>query len=91
MPTNIIPSLDVTDNEGTLYACRRLNYSISSPHNSDISTISDITTAIATTNDEGHASSKEFELEGRRYNRTARGYFHRILPNGRICLEKSLW
>ena len=85
-----ILSLDEIDNEGTVSYCRRLNYSIYFPRNSEISTILDITIATAPTTAVDHTSSKEVQLEGRRYNRADRGYCHRRLPNGNICLKKSL-
>ena len=88
---NTIPYLDGIDNKGTVYTCRRLNYSRSSPRNSEISTISDITIDTAPTTAIGHMDSKEVELEGGRYNMVARGYCYRRLTNGNICLKRSLW
>ena len=38
-PENNIPSFDSIDNEGTVYTCKRFNYSSSSTRNSKISTI----------------------------------------------------
>ena len=69
-----IPPLDEIDNEVTVYIFRRLNYSSSSPCNSDISIISDIMIATAMNIAIGHTASKEVELEGGRYNRYPRGY-----------------
>ena len=81
-PTKKIPPLDEIDNKGTVYTCRRFNYSSSSPHNSYIRTISDITITTAPTTAIGYTDLNEVYLEGGRYNREARGYYHRILPNG---------
>ena len=86
-----IPYLDDIDNEGTVYTCRRLNYSSSSPQNSDISTISDIAISTAPTTAIGHTASKEVELEVWRYNKYARGYLHMRLPNRNIFLKGSIW
>ena len=73
-PAKNIPSLDDIDNEVTVSTCRSLDYSSSSPHNSEISTISDITIATAPTTAIDHTASKEVQLEGGGYNRAARGY-----------------
>ena len=72
-PEENIPSLDEIDNKVTVHTCRRLSYSSSSPHNSKISTISDITIATAPTNNSGHKDSKEVEVDRGRYNREAGG------------------
>ena len=72
-PENNIPSLDYIDNKGTVYNCRRIGYSSSSPHNSEISTILDITIATAPNTDIGHTDSNEVELEGERYNMVDKG------------------
>ena len=90
-PEKNLPSLDDIDNKGTVYTCQRLKYPSSSPQNSDIRTISEITIATATTTAIGHTASKEVEKEGGRYNRAARGYCNRRLPNGKICPKRSLW
>ena len=90
-PEKNIPSLDDIDNEGTIPTCWILNYSSSSTRNSEISLISDITIDTAPTTAIGHMAWKEFELEGEIYNRAARGYCHRRLPNGKRCLKRSLW
>ena len=90
-PENNIPYLDAIDNEGTVYTCRSFYYSSSSPCNSEIITISDITIATSPTTTIGHTASKEVELEGGRYNRAARGYCYRRLHNGNIFLKRSLW
>ena len=90
-PAKNIPSLDDIDNEGNVSTCRSLYDSSSSPRNSEISTISDITIATDPTTDIDHAASEEFKLEGGRYNREDRGYFHMRLNNGRICLKRILW
>ena len=73
-PEKNIPSLDDIDNEGTVYTCQILNYSSSSPHNSEINTISYITIATAPTTAIGHKYLKGFELEVGTYNRADRGY-----------------
>ena len=70
---------------------QRLNYSSSSPRNSEIIAISDIKIATAPTTDIGHTDSKEVELKVGRYNRSDRGYLHRRFTNGKICLKKSIW
>ena len=57
-PSIKMPSLGDIYNEVIVYTFQRLNYSSSSPHNSDISTISDITFATAPTTDIGHTASK---------------------------------
>ena len=54
--SNIIPYLGDIDNEGIVYTYWGLNYSISSPRNSEISTISDITIATAPTTAIGHTA-----------------------------------
>ena len=90
-PSNNIPYLGGIDNKGTVYTCRSLNYSSSSPHNSDISTISETTIATATTTDIGHTDGKESEKERWRYNREARGYWNIMFPNGKRCLNSILW
>ena len=59
--------------------------------NTDISIISEITIANAPTTAIGHTDSKEVESEVGRYNRAARGYRYRRLPNGKICTKRSLW
>ena len=66
--------LDDIDNESTVSTCRRLNYSISSPRNSEISTIPEIAVVTVTTTPIGHTASKEVEEAGGRYNRAVRGY-----------------
>ena len=58
MMENTIPYLDGIDNKVTLYTYRRLSYSSSSPWNSEISTISDITIDTGPTTDIGHTASK---------------------------------
>ena len=73
-PEKNIPSLDYIDNKVTVSTCWSLNYSSSSPRNSEISTISDITIATAPTTDIDHTYLKELQLEGGRYNRASRGY-----------------
>ena len=57
---NNIPSLDNIDNEGTVHTCRRLDYSSSSPRNSEISMILDIAIATFKITDIGHTDSKKF-------------------------------
>ena len=88
---NNITYLDEIDNEGTVSTFQSLNYSSSSPRNSEIRTISDIKIATDPTTAIGHTASKEVKLEGGRYNRADRGYYNRRLPNGKICLTRSLW
>ena len=73
-----------------VYTCRSLNYSISSPRNLEISTISDVMMATALTTDIDHMASKEVQLEGGRYNSVAMGYFYRKLPYGKRCRKRSL-
>ena len=90
-PANNIPSLDYIDNKVTVPTCSRLNYSSSSTHNSDISTILDITIAAAATTSIGHTALKEVEKEGGRYNREASGYFNWRLTNGKRCMKRSIW
>ena len=90
-PAKNIPSIDEIDNEGTVFTFWSLKYSISSPRNSDISTILEITIATATTTDIGHMAPKEIEKEGDRHSRAARGYCNRRLSSGNICLKKGLW
>ena len=90
-PAKNIPYLDDIDNEGTFFTCWNLKYSISSPINSEISTILEITIATATTTDIGHMAPKEIEKEGDRHSRAARGYCNRRLSSGNICLKKGLW
>ena len=58
-----ISSLDEIDNKGTVYTCRSLNYSSSSPRNSGIITILDITITTAPTTDIDHTALKEVQLE----------------------------
>ena len=53
--------------------------------------ISEIMIDTANTTAIGHTSSKEVEKEVGRYNRAARGYFNKRLPNVKICLKRSLW
>ena len=60
-PEKNVPYLHVIDNKGTVYTCRRLNYSSSYPRNSEIITILDITIATANTTAIGHMAPKEFE------------------------------
>ena len=55
-PTKNRTSLDYIDNDGTVYTCKRIINSISSPSNSEISTISDITIATAPTTAIGHTA-----------------------------------
>ena len=74
-----------------MYTCHIINYSSSSPISSDISMISDITIDTDLTTDIVHTASKEVELEKGRYNRAARVYFHRKLPNRKRFLKRSLW
>ena len=69
---NNITYSDEIDNEGTVSTCRILNYSSSSPRNSDISTISEITIFITTAI--GHTALKEFEKVGGSYKRVVRDY-----------------
>ena len=54
--------------------CQSLNYYIYSPHNSEISTISEIPITTATTTAISHTASKEFEKAGGNYNIVVRGY-----------------
>ena len=72
-PEKNITPLDDIDNDGTVSTCRSLNYSISSPCSSDISTILDITIATAPTTAIDHTAPKKVQLEGGRYNRATRG------------------
>ena len=58
-PENNIPFFDDIDKKRTVYTYRRLNYSSSSPRNSEISTISDIKIATSQTTAIGHTASKE--------------------------------
>ena len=88
---NNIPSLGNIDDEGTVNIYKRLNYSSSSPRNSEIIAISDIKIATAPTTDIGHTDSKEVELEVGRYNRSDMGYLHRRFTNGNRCLKRILW
>ena len=53
--------------------------------------VSDIMIATTLTTAIGHTALKEFEVEVERYNRAARGYYYRMLPNLEIFLNKSLW
>ena len=71
--------------------CHILNYSSCSPRNLEISTILDIKIAADPNTVIGHTYSKEVQLEGGRYNRADRGYFHTRLPNGKIFLKSILW
>ena len=89
--SNIIPYLGDIDNEGTVYTCKIINYSSSSPRNSYISTISYIMIDTALTTAICYKAPKEVELEGGRYNMAARSYYHRRSPNGKICVKRSLW
>ena len=57
-PEKTINFLDEIDNEGTVSTCQSLNYYSSSPRNSEISTIYDITIATSTNTDIGHTASK---------------------------------
>ena len=68
-----MPSLADIDNEGTVSTCQILNYSSSSPQNSEISTISEIPISTATTTTIGHTASREVEKAGGRYNKSVRG------------------
>ena len=67
-PSKNMPYLDGIDNEDTVFTCQILNYSSSSPCNSEISTISDITITTALTTAIYHMASKKIQLEGGRYN-----------------------
>ena len=71
--SNNTPSLDDIDNKYTVSTCRSLNCSSSSPHNSEIIRISDITIAIDMTTDIDRMDSKEVQLEGGGYNRLVSG------------------
>ena len=62
-PENNIPSLDDIDNEGTVSTCCSLHYSISSPHNPEISKISNITIATSPTTAIDRTALKEVQLE----------------------------
>ena len=73
-PAKNIPSLDEIDNKGTVSTCRSLIYFSSSPYNSEISTITDITVSTAPTADIGHTDLNEVQLEGGRYNGAASCY-----------------
>ena len=90
-PENNTPSLDEIDNEGTVSTCWILNYSSSSPCNSEISAILEITINNATTTAIVHTASREVEKAGGRYNRAVRDCCNMRLPNGKICLNRSLW
>ena len=59
-----IPCLDHIYNKGNLPTCRGLYYSSSSPRNSGISTILEITVITDVTTTIGHTASKEFERDG---------------------------
>ena len=72
--TKNVPSLDDIDNKGTVFTFWSLNYSSSSPRNSEISPISEITITTAPTTAIVHTALKEVQLEVWRYNREARGY-----------------
>ena len=87
----IIPYLYRIYNKWNVSTCRSLNYSSSSTLNSEISIISEITIATANTTDIGHTVSKEVEKEVGRHNMADRGYCNRISPNGKRCLNSSLW
>ena len=58
-PSKNMPYLDGIDNEDTVFTCQILNYSSSSPCNSEISTISDITITTALTTAIYHMASKK--------------------------------
>ena len=90
-PEKNITYLEGIDNKGTVSTWRSLNYSSSSPRNSEISTISDITIATDPTTAVDHTASKEVQLEGGGYNRVSKGYCHRRLPNGRRFVKRILW
>ena len=55
-----IPSLGEIDKKVIVHAYLRLNYSSSSPRNSEISTVLDIMITTVSTTDIGHPASKEF-------------------------------
>ena len=87
---NNIPSLDGIDKEGTVSTFRSLNYSSSSPCNSGIITISDITIATATTTDIGHTALKGVEKEVGRYNRAYGVHCNRRLPYVKRFLNRII-
>ena len=90
VPANNIPYLDDIDNKGLVYTFRSLNYSSSSPCNSGIITISDITIATATTTDIGHTALKGVEKEVGRYNRAYGVHCNRRLPYVKRFLNRII-
>ena len=58
-----------------------------------VSTILDMTLNSASTISIGsqHIAEKEEAKQGGRYNSLTRGYCSGKLPNGNICLQRSLW
>ena len=86
-----IPSIDGIDNEGTVYKCQRIRYSSSSPQNSYISMLSDITISNAPTTAIGHTPSKGVELERERYNRADRGHCYMRLRHENIFMKRIIW
>ena len=86
-----MPSPHDIDIEVTVSTFWSLKYPSSYPHNSEISTISDITIVTSPTTAIDHMDLKEVQFGGGRYNTAARGYCHRRLPNRNRCLKLILW
>ena len=85
-PAKNIPILDEVYDEDTVFTCRSLQFSTSISPSAAVSNISDLTQSSAS-----HFSEKEEANLGGRYNRLTRGYCSRKMPNGKRCLQRSLW
>ena len=85
-PAKNTPLLDEVDDESTVSTCRSLQFSTSISPSAAVSTISDLTQSSAS-----NFAEKEEANMGGRYNRRTRGHCSSNLPNGKRCLQRSLW
>ena len=87
------PTLDDVDYGDTGSTCRALQFSSCISPSPAVITISYMTLNSASIISIGseHIYKKEEAKYGGRYNKLSRGYCSGKLPNGKRCLQKSLW
>ena len=92
-PANNIPPLDEVNDGDTVSTCRVLHFYSSIYPSAAVRTISDMTLNIYSTIYIGYhnIAKKEEAKQGGRYNGLTRGYCSGKFPNGKRCLQRSLW
>ena len=92
-PEKNIPPLDEVDDGDTFSICRSLHFSSCISPSTAVSTISymNLNTASTISIVSEHIDEKEDAKQIGIYNRLTRVYCSGNLPNGNICLQRSLW